>query len=81
MAKKKKEQKVAPEQQAPASAPEAASQQKLDFDAWWALRGKKLPKHHHKEIIKADFAGRGLDDKESMEDFDRALEMYGVKLD
>ncbi len=80
MAKKKKEQKVATEQQATA-APEAAGVQKLDFDAWWALRGKKIPKHHHKEIIKADFAGRGLDDKESIEDFDRALEMYGVKLD
>lgn len=79
MAKKKKEQKVAPEQQAPA-APEN-TKQKLDFDAWWALRGKKLPKHHHKEIIKADFSGRGLEDKETLEDFDRALEMYGVKLD
>lgn len=52
----------------------------LDFDAWYALRKPRIPKHHHKEILKADFKARGLGQQASMQDFDGALEKYGVKL-
>lgn len=52
----------------------------IDFDGWWASRATKIPAQHHKEIIKADFRGRGLSSKESMEVFDAALDKYGVKL-
>ena len=27
----------------------------VEFDSWWALRSPQIPRHHHKEIIKADF--------------------------
>ena len=64
-----------------AVADEVASAPKVDFDAWYASRGRHIPKHHHKEILKADFMGRGLNMFETMEDFDRALAQYGIKLD
>jgi len=53
---------------------------KVDFDGWFAMRGPKIPKHHHKEILRADFSARGLGQSESLEDFDSALNQYGVKL-
>lgn len=53
---------------------------KLDFDAWFASRGAKIPRHHRKEILRADFSARGLGQCESLEDFDDALNQYGVKL-
>lgn len=53
---------------------------KVDFDVWFAMRGPRIPGHHHKEIIKADFKGRGLGQSESMEVFDEALRKYGIKL-
>lgn len=52
----------------------------VDFDGWWAARATKIPGHHHKEIIKADFRGRGLSMMETMEDYDDALKDYGLKL-
>lgn len=52
----------------------------IDFDGWWALRSTKIPSQHHKEVIKADFRGRGLTTMETMEDFDEALKEYGIKL-
>ena len=55
-------------------------EEKLDFDAWHCMREEQIPKAHHKEIIKADFKGRGLGQHESLEDFDAALAKYGVKL-
>lgn len=53
---------------------------KVLFDMWWTLRSPKIPKKHKKEIIKADFIGRGLSDKEEMAMFDKALMRYGIKL-
>lgn len=61
----------------PEKAPEVV---KVDFDGWYALRGPRIPKHHHKEILRADFTARGLGQCESLEDFDAALNRYGVKL-
>ena len=57
-----------------------AQQPKMAFDAWWAVTHKKLPENHHKEIVLADFNARGLSTKESMTTFNKALELYGVKL-
>lgn len=63
-----------------AKAVEAPQPMKLDFDAWWALREKKVPQHHMKEIILADFKARKLSLKETMSTYDEALRKYGVKL-
>lgn len=52
----------------------------VDLDTWYYLRIKNIPEHHMKEIIRADFVGRGLRDYEAMETFDKALESYGVKI-
>ena len=53
---------------------------KYDFDAWWATVEKKIPEHHRKEIIKADFRARGLSLKESMQSYNEGLNKYGLKL-
>lgn len=55
-------------------------EEKVDFDSWFVMRGSQIPKHHHKEIIKADFMGRGLRQHESLQVFDAALNKYGIKL-
>jgi poly(3-hydroxyalkanoate) synthetase len=53
---------------------------KLDFDAWWILTENKIPGHHYKEIIQADFRARGLSSKETMQSYNEALKKYGLKL-
>ena len=53
---------------------------KVDFDAWWALNEKKIPQHHRKEVVKADFTARGLSSKETMKAYNEALNKYGLKL-
>jgi hypothetical protein len=54
--------------------------EKVDFDTWYALRKDSIPGHHHKEILKADFKGRGINGDRSMETFDKALAAYGIVL-
>lgn len=54
--------------------------QEVDFDTWYMIRKNSIPDIHHKEIIKADFKGRGLKKLESVNTFDAALTKYGVKL-
>ena len=51
------------------------------FENWWVLRQAKIPVHHRKEIIRADFNARGVSGHATMEEFDRALARYGVKID
>ncbi len=58
----------------------AVIEDKVEFDVWYVLREAKIPKHHHKEIIKADFKGQGLSDHETMAVFDAALKKYGLML-
>lgn len=70
--------KVEPAARQPEVAP--VQEEKLDFDAWHVMRAAKIPKAHHKEIIQADFKGRGLGQHESMKAFDAALAKYGIKL-
>jgi predicted KAP-like P-loop ATPase len=52
----------------------------VEFDTWWALKEEQIPAHHRKEIVWADFKARGLSKSETMKDYDRALEKYGVRL-
>lgn len=54
--------------------------QKVDFEEWYAIRKALIPGQHHKEILKADFKGRGLGLCETIRSFDEALNKYGVKL-
>lgn len=73
---------VMPEEKLDLDNSEAAQPQaeKHDFEEWYSMRMNQIDKHHHKEILKADFKARGLGQCESLEDFDRALRKYGVKL-
>lgn len=52
----------------------------IDFNVWFAMREKKIPPQHLREIIWADFVGQGLSSKEELAVFDAALAKYGVKL-
>lgn len=54
---------------------------KIDFDTWYIVRRSLIPPHHHKEIIKADFLARKVPHMCTMEEFDSALEKYGLKVD
>lgn len=52
----------------------------VDFNVWFAMREKKIPPQHLREIIWADFKGQGLSGKEELATFDQALAKYGIKL-
>jgi hypothetical protein len=52
----------------------------IEFDAWWATVEKRIPLQHCKEIIVADFKGRGLSLQEAASSYDEALKEYGLKL-
>lgn len=52
----------------------------VDFNVWFAMREKKIPVQHLKEILWADFKGRGLSGQETVATYDAALAKYGVKL-
>lgn len=54
--------------------------QPVSFDSWYHQRSPKIPKQHLKEIIRADFTSRGLGKESTMEKYDKALKLYGVKL-
>lgn len=60
--------------------PEAPAEKMVSFDSWYHQRKDKIAKCHLKEIIKADFEARGMKKEASMGEFDKALELYGVKL-
>jgi len=53
---------------------------KIDFNVWFAMREKKIPSQHLREIIWADFRSRGLSAKETLESYDKAIKAYGLKL-
>lgn len=52
----------------------------VDFNVWFALREKKIPANHLREIIWADFKAQGCLPKESLSVFDEALANYGISL-
>lgn len=60
--------------------PENKIDNKISFDQWWMQRAKFIPKQHKKEIIKADFIGRGLKKEETLQQYDEALEKYGIRI-
>jgi hypothetical protein len=66
----------------PTTVPETAqpSLPLVEFEVWWATTAKKIPIHHRKEIVKADFMARGLSLREPAVVFNKALEQYGLKL-
>lgn len=76
----KKMEAAAREQAAAQAAPATKGPNAISFDMWHMQRAKEIPAHHMKEIIWADFKGRGLSNKESAEVYDEALAKYGVKL-
>ena len=86
MAKKKskKEAKLAAEIKAMEEAKRKATPVKKDstvsFNSWYHQRKHMIPKHHMKEIIWADMSARGMKEQATVEEFDKALELYGVKL-
>lgn len=62
------------------SAPKLQLDKVVSFDSWYHQRKDKIAKCHLKEIIMADFQARGLSKSHTIEEFDKALEQYGVKL-
>jgi hypothetical protein len=52
----------------------------VDFDGWYGARRSRIPVHHHKEILKADFKARKMPVMGTMAQFDEMLKLYGVKL-
>ena len=52
----------------------------VNYDSWYHQRKHKIPKQHVKEVIWADFVARGVKGVATIEEFDKALELYGVKL-
>ena len=52
----------------------------IDFDTWWMDINRRVKmKAWMKEIVRADFKGRGLSKSESLEKFDESLKLFGVK--
>jgi len=83
LAKEIKEMEMAKKKEAMEKAPKVAPVVDLgvSFDEWWMLLVKKITiRPSYKEVIKADFKARGLGDRASMAEYDKALELYGIKL-
>ncbi len=58
----------------------AESDSKMEYDVWWMDINRRVPlKAWMKEVIRADFKGRGLSGKEDPEKYDEALRLFGVK--
>lgn len=53
---------------------------KVTFDSWFHQRVHKISKIHAKEVIMADFSARGVEGECTLEEFDKALKLYGVEL-
>lgn len=68
------------EQQKRSSNKETVKQPVIHFESWFHQRKALIPAIHKKEIILADFKSRGLELEATMEEFDKALRLYGVKI-
>jgi hypothetical protein len=60
--------------------PQKATEKEVSFDSWYHQRKSKIKKCHMKEIIWADFVSRGMGKRAKMDEYDKALGLYGVKL-
>lgn len=65
---------------AAAAKPMSSADREVSFDEWYMMRSAAIPKIHRKEVLRADFKGRGLGAKAELSRYDEALEKYGVKL-
>jgi hypothetical protein len=63
-----------------ASSAKGLAQKRVKFDVWFSQRKDLIPPIHKKEILAADFKARGLESEATMEQFDRALKLYGVSI-
>ena len=84
LAKEIKKMEVANKEQAAKLAPKSEKEpaaESISFDIWWMgfIRKVKI-RPSYKEIIIADFKARGLSMKEKEEDYDKAIESFGIKL-
>lgn len=52
----------------------------VEFDVWFAMRERRIPPQHLREIIRADFQGQGLSKYATVAVYDQALAKYGIKL-
>lgn len=52
----------------------------VEFNVWFAMREKKIPVQHLREIVWADFKGQGLSAKETLDTYDAAMLRYGIRL-
>ena len=67
-------------EEAQAANPPPPSSEKVFFDQWWTTVSRKIPAIHRKEVIFADFKGRGLSNKEEAKNYDLALKKYGLTI-
>lgn len=84
LAKEIKKMEMANKAEAAKSIPKSESTpvaESISFDIWWMgfIRKVKI-RPSYKEIIIADFKARGLSMKEKQEDYDKAIESFGIKL-
>lgn len=57
-----------------------SNDEKIDFDTWWMDINRRVKmKSWMKEVVQADFKGRGLGKHESIEKFDESLRLFGIK--
>lgn len=84
MAKKKKDLRVEIKEmeakKREETTPVAAAEKRVTYDSWYHQRKKQFAKCHSKEVIWADMSARGIKGKQTMGEFDKALELYGIKL-
>ena len=52
----------------------------ISYNSWYHQRKTSIPKQHLKEVIWADMSARGIKTESTVEEFDKALELYGVTL-
>lgn len=52
----------------------------VHFESWFHQRKPLIHEMHKKEILQADFKARGVELEATMEQFDKALRLYGVKI-
>lgn len=65
---------------AAAAKPVPPQGKEVSFDEWYMMRSAAIPKNHRKEMLRADFKGRGLGSRAELAQYDDALCKYGVKL-
>jgi hypothetical protein len=60
---------------------EIAPSENITFDQWWVDKSNTLKQPPYmKEIVRADFKGRGLADSHSPEKWDWAAKQFGLSI-